>query len=180
MKKKITVLTLCALLYALCVSAQVQQTGKIHRIGFLSGGFPGPSHWTTTLRTGLGALGYVEGKNIAIESRFAENKPDRLPALADELVRFKVEVIVAGGTNDARAAENATKTIPIVMVGIGIDPVEAGLVESLARPGGNVTGITNLSTELGGKRLELLKRPFPKLPVLRFSTIRPLRAVYES
>jgi ABC-type uncharacterized transport system substrate-binding protein len=143
--------------------AEAQQSMKMHRIGFLSGGFPGPSHWTTTLRTGLRALGYVEGKNIAIESRFAENKPDRLPALADELVRLKVDVIVAGGTNDARAAKNATKAIPIVMTGIGIDPVEVGLVESLARPGGNVTGITNLSTELGGKRLELLKEAVPKV-----------------
>jgi putative ABC transport system substrate-binding protein len=143
--------------------AEAQQSTKIPRIGFLSGGFPGPSHWTTTLRTGLRSLGYVEGRNIAIESRFAENKPDRLPALADELVRLKVDVIVAGGTNDARAANNATKTIPIVMAGIGIDPVEVGLVESLARPGGNVTGITNLTTELGGKRLELLKEAVSKV-----------------
>src|SRR5262245_53469624 len=123
-KKDVTVyLTLCAILFALCGSVQAQQPSKIHRIGFLSGGFPSPSHWTTTLRTGLRALGYVEGKNIAIESRFAENKPDRLPALADELIRLKVDVIVAGGTNDARAAKNATKTIPIVVTGIGIDPV---------------------------------------------------------
>jgi putative ABC transport system substrate-binding protein len=143
--------------------AEAQQSMKMHRIGFLSGGFPGPSHWTTTLRTDLRELGYVEGKNIAIESRFAENKPDRLPPMVDELVRLKVDVIVAGGTNDARAARNTTKTIPIVMAGIGIDPVEAGLVESLARPGGNVTGITNLSTELGGKRLELLKEAVPKV-----------------
>jgi len=145
------------------LSADAQQSGKMHRVGFLSGGFPGASHWTTTLRTGLRALGYVEDKNIVIESRFAENKPDRLPALADELVRLKVDVIVAGGTNDARAAKNATKTIPVVMTGIGIDPVEVGLVESLARPGNNVTGITNLSTELGGKRLELLKEAVPKV-----------------
>jgi putative tryptophan/tyrosine transport system substrate-binding protein len=143
--------------------AEAQQSMKMHRIGFLSGGFPGPSHWTTTLRTDLRELGYVEGKNIAIESRFAENKPDRLPPMVDELVRLKVDVIVAGGTNDARAVRNTTKTIPIVMAGIGIDPVEAGLVESLARPGGNVTGITNLSTELGGKRLELLKEAVPKV-----------------
>jgi ABC-type uncharacterized transport system substrate-binding protein len=161
--KRVCYLALSALLFASCLSAQAQQAGKIHRIGFLSGGFPSPSHWTTTLPTGLRALGYVEGKNITIESRFAEGKPDRLPALADELVRLKVEVIVAGGTNDARAAQNATKTIPIVMTGIGIDPVDVGLVESLARPGANVTGITNLSTELGGKRLELLKEVAPKV-----------------
>src|SRR5215813_10921600 len=151
------------LLFAAGTFADAQQPGKIHRIGFLSGGFPSPSHWTTILPPALRDLGYIEGKNIAIESRFAEGKPNRLPALADELVRLKVEVIVAGGTNDARAAQNATKTIPIVMAGIGIDPVEAGLVESLARPGGNVTGITNLSTELGGKRLELFKEAGPKL-----------------
>jgi putative ABC transport system substrate-binding protein len=163
MKRKITALTLCAMLLALCYSASAQQQAKIHRIGFLSGGFPGASHWTTTLRTDLRELGYVEGKNIAIESRFAENKPDRLPALVDELVRLKVDVIVAGGTNDARAVKNATKTIPVVIVGIGIDPVEAGLVESLARPGGNVTGITNLSIELVGKRLELLKEAVSKV-----------------
>jgi putative ABC transport system substrate-binding protein len=161
--KRVCCLALCALLFAPCLSAEAQQAGKIHRIGFLSGGFPSPSHWTTTLPTGLRALGYVEGKNITIESRFAEGKPDRLPALADELVRLKVEVIVAGGTNDARAAQNATKTIPIVMTGIGIDPVDVGLVGSLARPGANVTGITNLSSELGGKRLELLKEAAPKV-----------------
>jgi putative ABC transport system substrate-binding protein len=148
--------------------AEAQQAAKTHRIGFLSGGFPGPTHWTARLRTDLRDLGYVEGKNIAIESRFAENKPDRLPVLADELVRLKVDVIIAGGTNDAGAAKNATKTIPIVVAGIGIDPVEVGLVESLARPGGNVTGITNLTTELGGKRLELFKEAVPKLARVSF------------
>src|SRR5262249_41306491 len=163
-KKDVTVyLTLCAILFALCGSVQAQQPSKIHRIGFLSGGFPGPTHWTARVRAELQKIGYVEGKKITIESRFAENKPDRLPALADELIRLKIDVIVAGGTNDARAAKNATKTIPIVMTGIGIDPVEVGLVESLARPGGNVTGITNLGTELSGKRLELLKEAVPKV-----------------
>jgi ABC-type uncharacterized transport system substrate-binding protein len=158
----------CALLWALSFPAEAQQPGKIHRIGFLSGGFPGSTHWTTTLRADLRELGYIEGKNVVIESRFAENKPDRLPALADELVRLKVDVIVAGGTNDAGAAKNATKTIPIVVAGIGIDPVEVGLAESLARPGGNVTGITRLTTELGGKRLELLKDAVPKLARVAF------------
>jgi putative ABC transport system substrate-binding protein len=153
----------CAMLFALCIPTQAQQPTKIQRVGFLSGGFPGASHWTTTLRTDLRNLGYVEGNNITIESRFAENKPDRLFALGNELVRLKVDVIVTGGTNDAQAAKSATKTIPIVMVGIGIDPVEAGLVESLARRGGNVTGLTNLTTELGGKRLELFKEAVPKL-----------------
>src|SRR5262249_13475671 len=162
-QEKVICLALCAMFLALCGSVQAQQPSKIHRIGFLSGGFPGPTHWTARLRAELQKIGYVEDKNITIESRFAENKPERLPALANELVRLKVDVIVAGGTNDARAAKNATKTIPIVMTGIGIDPVELGLVESLARPGGNVTGITNLTTELGGKRLELLKEAVPKV-----------------
>src|SRR5262245_52129768 len=163
MKKTITVVSLSAMLLALSFSVHAQQPGKIHRIGFLSGAFPSPSHWTERLPTELRALGYVEGKNIAIESRFAEGKSDRRPVLADELVRLKVEVFVAGGTNDARAAKNATKAIPIVMVGLGGDPVEAGVIESLARPGGNVTGITNLGTDLGGKRLELLKEAVPKV-----------------
>jgi ABC-type uncharacterized transport system substrate-binding protein len=154
---------LCALLLALSLPAQAQQSGKIYRIGFLSGGFPSPTHWTTTLRTYLHDLGYIESKNISIESRFSENKPERLPALADELVRLKVDLIVAGGTDNARAAKNATKTIPIVTAGIGVDPVVAGLVQSLARPGGNVTGLTNLSTELVGRRLELLKEAVPKV-----------------
>ena len=106
----------------------------------------------------------MEGQNIAIEYRYAEGKSDRLPELAAELVRLNVDIIVvAGGETWIRAAKNATKTIPIVMVGAGIDPVKAGLVESLARPGGNVTGLTLLSRELGGKRLELLKEAVPKV-----------------
>ena len=114
-KRFLFFLALGPLLLVLSFSVEAQQPGKIHRVGFLSGGFPGPSHWTTILPTGLRALGYVEGKNIAIESRFAEGKLDRLPALADELVRLKVEVIVAGGTNDAKAAKNATKTIGLTI-----------------------------------------------------------------
>ena len=118
----------------------------------------------TAIRLALRERGYIEGQNIAIEYRYAEGKLDRLPELAAELVRLKVDIIVAaGGDRTIQAAKNATKTIPIVMVGGGSDPVDAGLVESLARPGGNVTGITNLSPELGGKRLELLKEAVPKL-----------------
>jgi ABC-type uncharacterized transport system substrate-binding protein len=116
------------------------------------------------IRLALRERGYIEGQNIAIEYRYAEGKRDRLPELAAELVRLEVDiVVVAGGPTPIRAARNATKTIPIVMVGAGTDPVEAGLVESLARPGGNVTGITNLITELGGKRLELFKEAVPKV-----------------
>jgi putative ABC transport system substrate-binding protein len=106
----------------------------------------------------------MEGQNIATEYRYAEGKADRYPGLAAELVRLKVDIIVVpAGIIATRAAKNATKTIPIVMVGQGLDPVQEGLVESLARPGGNVTGVTNLATELGGKRLELLKEAIPKL-----------------
>jgi putative ABC transport system substrate-binding protein len=116
------------------------------------------------IRLALRERGYIEGQNIAIEYRYAEGKPDRFPELAAELVRLKVDIIVvAGGNRVILAAMNATKTIPIVMTGVGIDPVEAGFVESLARPGGNVTGVTNLNTKLGGKWLELLKEAVPKL-----------------
>ena len=112
----------------------------------------------------LRELGYIEGQNIAIEYRYAEGKRDRFPELAAELVRLKVDIIVAaGGDNTVRAARNATKTIPIVMVGTGSDPVEVGLIESLARPGGNLTGLTSFSRDLGGKRLELLKEAVPKI-----------------
>jgi putative tryptophan/tyrosine transport system substrate-binding protein len=127
----------------------------------------------------LSELGYIEGQNIAVEYRYADRKIDRAPELAAELVRLKVDIIVVGGGDWwIQAAKNATKTIPIVMIGAGTDPVEAGLIEGLARPGGNVTGITDLGRELGGKRLELLKEAVPKIPVLRFSTIRPLRALH--
>jgi len=112
----------------------------------------------------LRELGYTEGQNIAFDYRYSKGKLDRLPELAAHLVRLKVDlIVVSGGDPEIRAAKNATKTIPIVMVGVGTDPVKAGFVESLARPGGNVTGITNLGRELGGKRLELLKEAVPKV-----------------
>ena len=115
-------------------------------------------------RKGLRELGYIEGKNIAIEIRSAEGKQERFPALAAGLVHLKVDIIVvAGGNTLIRAAMNATKTTPIVMAGAGPDPVEAGFVESLARPGGNVTGVSTLSGELGGKRLELFKEAVTKI-----------------
>ena len=152
-------------LLAVAVIAEAQQPKKVPRIGYLSSTDPASeSTRSEAIRLALRELGYIEGQNIAIEYRYAEGKLDRLPELAAELVRLKVDIIVvAGGTGLIRAAKNATKTIPIVMTGGGSDPVEAGLVESLARPGGNVTGITNLSRELGGKRLELLKEAVPKL-----------------
>ena len=145
--------------------AQAQQPKKVYRIGYLSQFEPArESSRSEAIRLALRELGYIEGQNIAIEYRYAEGKPDRFPDLAAELVRLKVDIIVAaGGSVIVQAAKNATKTIPIVMMGGGLDPVEAGLVESLARPGGNVTGLTLLSGELGGKRLELLKEAVPKL-----------------
>ena len=167
MKTKITVLTLGALLFALSDSASAQQPKKIPRIGYLAGSDTATdSARAQAIRLALRELGYIEGQNIITEYRYAEGKPDRLPELATELARLKVEIIVAGGAAPIRAAKNATKTIPVVMMGRGIDPVEAGHVESLARPGGNVTGITLLGTKLGGKRLELLKEAVPKLALV--------------
>jgi putative ABC transport system substrate-binding protein len=165
MNQRIFALALCAMLFALCVAAEAQQTKKVPRIGYLSSRSPSSESTSAeAIRLALRALGYIEGQNIAIEYRYGEGKLDRAPELAAELVRLKVDIIVvAGGTIWVRAAKNATKTIPIVMMGGGSDPVEEGLVESLARPGGNVTGITNLPRELGGKRLELLKEAVPKV-----------------
>ena len=156
---------LCALLFAFSFCAEAQQPKKVPRIGYLSSGAPAAeSVRAKAIRLALRDLGYIEGQNIVIEYRYAEGKVDRAPQLGAELVRLKVDVIVVtGGTGWIRAANNATKTIPIVMVGVGIDPVESGLVESLARPGGNVTGLTLLFRELSGKRLELLKEAVPKL-----------------
>ena len=145
--------------------AQAQQPKQVSRIGYLSSSDPArESARAEAIRLALRELGHIEGQNIAIEYRYAQGKQERFPDLLAELVRLKVDVIVAaGGTRLIQAAKNATKTIPIVMGGAGIDPVEAGFVESIARPGGNVTGITNLGTELGGKRLELLKEAVPKI-----------------
>jgi putative ABC transport system substrate-binding protein len=162
MKKEATLVTLCTMLFAFSFPAKAQQPVKVYRVGFLSGGFPGPTHWTARLRAELQKLGYVEGKNIIIEARFTENKIDRLPGLADELVRLKPDVIVTGGQNDARAAKNATKMISIVGTSLG-DPIANGLVESLARPGSNLTGFSSIVDELAGKRLELLKETVTNL-----------------
>ena len=162
---KTTVLTFCAMLCALSFPADAQQPKKVSRIGYLSNNDPATeSTRAEVFQAGLRELGYVQGQNITIEYRYAERKSDRLRELAAELVRLKIDIIVvAGGTGQIRAAKNATKTIPIVMTGLGADPVETGLIESLARPGGNITGITNLGRELGGKRLELLKEAVPKV-----------------
>jgi putative ABC transport system substrate-binding protein len=165
MTKKIILLALCSLLLAPCSAVQAQQPTKIPRIGYLSARDPASdSARSEAVLLGLRELGYLEGQNIAVEHRYAEGKRERFSELAAELVRLKVDlIVVAGGTPSVQATMNATKTIPIVMSGGGTDPVEAGLVQSLARPGGNVTGVTNLTVELGGKRLELLKEAVPKL-----------------
>ncbi len=145
--------------------AEAQQPKKVSRLGYLSSSDPtSESARSEAIRLGLRELGYIDGQNIAIEYRYGEGKLDRAPELAAELVRLKVDIIVvAAGGSWIRATINATKTIPIVMTGLGSDPVEAGFIESLARPGGNVTGLTNLTGELGGKRLELLKEAVPKI-----------------
>jgi putative tryptophan/tyrosine transport system substrate-binding protein len=157
-------LTLSAMLFALCFSAQAQQQPKkIARVGFLlSGSRSSTTDRIELLRSGLRDLGYSEGNNIVIEYRYADNKFDRLPDLAGELVRLKVEVIFAWAGPAVQAAKNATKTIPIVM-GPNADPVETGLVASLARPGGNITGVSLMGPDVAGKRLELLKEVLPKL-----------------
>ena len=163
MRKNVIRLTLCAMLFTLCLSAEAQQPTKIPRIGYLTGVSPATnSARHEAFRQGLRELGYVEGKNIVIEYRSAEGKFDRLPALAAELVRLKVDIIVTGGGATTRAAKEATVTIPIVMAQDG-DPVANGFVASLARPGGNITGLATLAPELSGKRLELLKEIVPRL-----------------
>ena len=157
----IVVLALGVLAAALIADAQ--QPTKIPRIGLLS---PfSPSHaaaWHQAFRQGLRQLGWVEGQNISIEYRYAEGRNDRLPDLAADLVRLKVDIIVVSISTDALAAKNATGSIPIVMASAG-DPVASGLVDSLARPGGNITGLSQIAPELAGKRLELLKETVPKL-----------------
>ena len=165
MSQKVFVLGLYAMLFGLCFSADAQQPKKVSRIGYLSSSDPASeSARAAAIRMALREHGYIEGQNIAIDYRYADRKLDRVPGLAAELVRLKMDILVAAGGNSViRAAKNATKTIPIVMTGSGIDPVEAGFVESLARPGRNVTGITNLSRELSGKRIELLKETVPKV-----------------
>ena len=180
MKKKITVLTLCAMLLALCVSVEAQQPAKIPRIGFLSPTSPSTNPARReALRQGLRELGYVEGKNIVIEWRSAEGKRDRLPAIAAELVRLKVDVIVTAGPGSTRAAKEASSTIPIVM-GQDTDPVDNGFVASLARPGGNITGLATLSPEIGGKRLELLKEIVPSSRAWSCSGLQPAQAAHNS
>src|SRR5262250_493756 len=156
-----------AFLFVLALSspAEAQQPKKVFRIGYLSSADRATeSTRADAIRLALREVSYIEGQNIAIEYRYADGKIDRFPELATELVGRKVDlVVVAGGAMLIRAAKNATNTIPIVMVGAGLDPVAQGFVESLAHPGGNVTGLTNLGPDLSGKCLELLKEAVPKV-----------------
>ena len=163
MRKTVTSFALTVMLSALCFPAAAQQAKKVPRIGYL-----GATSRSTNparieaFRQGLSELGYVEGKNIVIEYRFAEGKLDRFPALASELVRLKVDVVLTGGPIATRSAKQATATIPIVMA-YDDDPVGSGFVTSLARPGGNITGLSTLAPEISGKQMELLKEIVPKV-----------------
>jgi putative ABC transport system substrate-binding protein len=168
MKNAILDLTLCALLFALCSSVEAQQPKKIPLIGFLTGAsLSANSARNESFRQGLREFGYVEGKTIVIEWRSYEGKADLRPALAAELARLKVDVIVAAGSGDIQAAKEATATIPIVMLAGG-DAVASGFAVSLGRPGGNITGLSTLRPELSGKRLELLKEAVPRLSRVAF------------
>jgi ABC-type uncharacterized transport system substrate-binding protein len=160
---------LCAMLFTLCSPASAQQTGKVHRIGLLiPSSQSGYSTRIDAFRKGLRELRYVEGQNIVIESHYGEGNTDRLPDLAINLVRLKVDIIVTAGRPAVLAAQKASSTTPIIFTGVGGDPVETGLVSSLAKPGGNVTGLIIFGTELNGKRLELLKETFPKITRVAF------------
>ena len=155
--------TLAVFLLVVPLASEAQAPAKVHRIGFLTSRSPTDSpHLLEAFRQGLRELGYVEGQNIAIEYRFAEGRPERLPALAAELVRLKVDVIVTAAPPAHLAAKQATSTIPIVFVVTG-DPVAEGLVASLARPGGNITGLSSIAPEVVGKQLELLKEVTPRV-----------------
>ncbi len=166
------VVTFALGLLAAPLPAEAQQAGKVYRLGWLGIGGPGsqrknklkPSPQFIAFRQRLRELGYVEGQNLISQRRWAEGKHERLPKLAAEFVRLKVDVIVTSSARSAiRAAQHSTRTIPIVMAGSSADPVKAGFVVSLAKPGGNITGMTNLSSKLHPKRLELLKEAFPRI-----------------
>ena len=160
MRSKITRRAFCSMLLALAFPAQAQQPKTVPLIGYLATGFKdSDTTRTEAIRLALREIGYIEGQNIAIEYRYAQTRRERLPELVAELVPLKVDIILAvSGDALIRAAMNGTKTIPIVMVGAGADPVEAGLVDSLARPGGNVTGITNLGRD-AAKQIGLTLAP---------------------
>ena len=171
MKRKITVFTLCAMFHALCVSVQAQQPTKVYRIGYISSGVATGST-EEILRQGLRELGYVEGRNLVMEWRYSGGNVDALPGFVTELASLKVDVIVVSGTQFALAAKRATQSISIIFA-IADNPVEAGVVVSLAQPGGNLTGVTDIAGELGGKRIELLKESVPKISRLAVLVWKP-------
>ncbi len=158
----------------LCASAEAQQAKKVARIGYLGGTAATSVINIKQLRERLRELGYIEGQNFTIEIRHHEGKVERLPGLAAELVRLNCDVIVTNGTEAAQAAKNVIKTIPVVM-GFGADAVRRGIVADLARPGGNITGLTDIGSELNGKRVELLKEVVPKLSRWAFSGVRAIQ-----
>jgi putative tryptophan/tyrosine transport system substrate-binding protein len=180
MRKKITTLILCALIFALCSSAAAQQSAKIPRIGIVSGaGNPNePGSSIKIFRQALQDLGYSEGKNILFEYRYTEGDRDRIPGIIAELMNLKVDILFSTLAIVVRAAKQATKTIPIVMA-ITPEPVAAGLVDSLARSGGNVTGLTFLTRELSGKRLELLTEMIPRLSRVGILTVAGFTALRD-
>jgi putative tryptophan/tyrosine transport system substrate-binding protein len=181
-KAGVSSILIAVTLLAVAVIAEAQQPAKIPRIGYFGGvSLSANTHRQEAFRQGLRDLGYVEGKNIVIEWRSANEKLDRLPALVAELLRLKVDIIVTGGPSATRAAKEATSTIPIVIAN-DPDPVASGIVASLARPGGNITGLSNFALELNGKRLEILREIVPKLSrvaVLSSSTSPGVEQVRE-
>jgi putative tryptophan/tyrosine transport system substrate-binding protein len=154
--KNVCCFALCALIFALCSSVQAQQQTTLAKIGSVRGSSVERDTATETLRWELRALGYIEGRNIIFEFRSADNQFDRFPALVEEMIRLKLDVLVTSSTAAALAAKNATRTIPRIVIGV-TDPVAAGLVDNLVRPGSNITGFTSVAAVLSSKRLELLK-----------------------
>jgi putative ABC transport system substrate-binding protein len=181
MIKRIIVLALCSLLLAPCSAVVAQQAKKVPRIGFLGNSTAAlEANLIGPFREGLRDLGHVEGKNIVIEWRWAEGKYERFPALIAELIASKVEVIVTAGTPASLAVKKTTTTIPLVMIAVG-EPVATGLVASLARPGGNITGLTSISSEIEGKRLELLREVVPKVShiAVLWNADSPIQVIQE-
>ena len=163
------------------LAARAQQAGKVYRIGFLGNSTAAlEANLVGPFREGLRDLGYVEGRNILIEYRWAEGEYERFPALTAELIALKVDVIVTAGTPASLAVKKATTSIPLVMVAVG-DPVATGLVASLGRPGGNITGLTSISSEMEGKRLELLREVVPKIShvAVLWNAASPIQAIEE-
>ncbi len=181
MSKKIPIWLLTAVLLITVSLSEAQQRGKVPRIGFLGNSSAAlEENLVGPFRDGLRDVGYVEGQNILIEYRWAEGKYERFPALIAELIALKIDVIVTAGTPAALAVKRATTSIPFIMVAVG-DPVGTGLVASLARPGGNITGLTSISPELEGKRLELLREVIPKLShfAVLWNPVSPFQVIAE-